>query len=76
MAENIQGSLISAMETIADKTIQNNPRDITVSAVITQCLNTESYKFTIRYGASSVVAYGNRMYAIGDKVSVLVPEGD
>lgn len=76
MAKDIQESLIDSINTIVQNAIDKTPKDLTVSAVVTQCLDAEDNKYTIRYGINTATAYSTTSYSIGDKVLVHVPEND
>ena len=75
---NLQTSLFEAMKTFRDNAITNSKGTLTLETVVAQVLDAGLGEYSVEYMENTFTAYANAnaTYSVGDKVYVLVPEGD
>lgn len=75
----LQDSLFDAMGILAESAAKKAQGAITIDCVITRILNLSTGKYEVDYLGNSLIVYAgtpNVQYKIGDKVYILVPDGD
>lgn len=74
----IQKSLFDTMKQFVDEAVQNSKSTKIIKAKISHILDESICKYEIEYLGQYLEAYstGNILYQIGDKVNVILPEGD
>lgn len=75
----LQDSLFDAMGILAESAAKKAQGAITIDCVITRILNLSTGKYEVDYLGNSLIVYAgtpNVQYKVGDKVYILVPDGD
>lgn len=74
----IQDSLFEAMAAFRNSAITNSKGTLTLETVVTQVIDAGLGEYSVEYMENTFTAYSNSnaTYSVGDKVYVLVPEGD
>lgn len=75
----LQDSLFDAMGILAENAAKKAQGAITIDCVITRILNLSTGKYEVDYLGNSLIVYAgtpNVQYKVGDKVYILVPDGD
>lgn len=75
----LQDSLFDAMGILAESVAKKAQGAITIDCVITRILNLSTGKYEVDYLGNSLIVYAgtpNVQYKVGDKVYILVPDGD
>lgn len=75
----LQDSLFDAMGILAESAAKKAQGAITIDCVITRILNLSTGKYEVDYLGNLLIVYAgtpNVQYKVGDKVYILVPDGD
>lgn len=78
MADSIKDSLLKAMRTVVEDSVNHIVADVTITATIKKLDNAALNKYTVKYGSGEMAAYceDGASYNPNDSVYVLVPSGD
>ena len=75
----LQESILDAINVLAENSIRNAPGTITIDCVVSKIVNPGLGEYEVTYLGNTLSVYAsnpNIEFNIGDKVYVLVPEGD
>lgn len=78
MSQNLQDSILNAINTLVNNRIDKIQADKTVTATIIQCSNALTGEYIVSYNGGRMYAYAQEgaSYTQNQSVYVLVPEGD